>query len=234
MDWVLGHLDDIWAYTVQHAWLAGVPLVLGLVLAIPLGWLSRQYRWLYTPLVVGTGLLYTIPSLALFVLMPLFLGTRILDTVNVVVAMTIYTVALLTRTVADALAAVDESVSASATAMGFGALRRLLTVELPLAVPVIAAGMRVAAVSNVSIVSVAALIGIPQLGSLFTDGFQRNFLDPVVAGLVACVLLALLFDLVIVLVARALTPWLRTGGSDRPVDEPSDADADARSSELPV
>ena len=117
--------------------------------------------WLYTPLVVGTGLLYTIPSLALFVLMPLFLGTRILDTVNVVVAMTIYTVALLTRTVADALAAVDESVSSSATAMGFGALRRLLTVELPLAVPVIAAGMRVAAVSNVSIVSVAALIGSP-------------------------------------------------------------------------
>ncbi|QIK67824.1 ABC transporter permease [Nocardioides sp. HDW12B] len=221
MTWVLDHLDDIGSYTFDHAWLAGLPLVIGLLLSIPLGWAARRVSWLYTPLVVGTGLLYTIPSLALFVLMPLFLGTRILDTVNVVVAMTIYTLALLTRTVADALAAVDESVSASATAMGFGALRRLLTVELPLAVPVIAAGMRVAAVSNVSIVSVAALIGIPQLGSLFTDGFQRNFLDPVVAGLVACVLLALLFDLVIVLISRALTPWLRTGGSDRPVDEPA-------------
>jgi osmoprotectant transport system permease protein len=208
----MDHLDDIASYAVQHAWLAGVPLVLGLLLSVPLGWAARRWGWMYTPVVVGTGLLYTIPSLALFVLMPLFLGTRILDTVNVVVAMTIYTLALLTRTVADALASVPDDVTASATAMGMGPLRRLLTVELPLAVPVIAAGLRVAAVSNVSIVSVAALIGVPQLGSLFTDGFQRDFLDPVVAGVVACVLLALLFDLVIVVVARLLTPWQRSDG----------------------
>jgi len=211
MDWTLSHLDDIGSYTVQHAWLAGLPLLLGLLLAIPLGWLSRQYRWLYTPVVVGTGLLYTIPSLALFILMPLVLGTQILDQVNVVVAMTIYTVALLVRTVADGLGAVPQSVIASATAMGLRPVRRLLTVELPLAVPVIAAGLRVAAVSNVSIVSVAALIGVPQLGALFTDGFRRDFLDPIVAGLVACVLLALAFDVVIVGVTRLLTPWLRTG-----------------------
>ncbi len=88
-----------------------------------------------------------------------------------------------------------------------------LTVELPLAVPVIAAGMRVAAVSNVSIVSVAALIGVPQLGSLFTDGFYRDFLDPIAAGLLASVLLALLFDLVIIAAAWALTPWARSGGA---------------------
>ncbi len=213
MEWVLGHLDDIAAYTVDHAWLAGLPLLVGSILAVPLGWLSRQYRWLYTPLVAGTGLLYTIPSLALFILMPLFLGTRILDAVNVLVAMTIYTLALMVRTVADALRAVPDSVIASATAMGLRPVRRLFTVELPLAVPVIAAGMRVAAVSNVSIVSVAALIGVPQLGSLFTDGFQRDFLDPILAGLVACVLLALAFDLVIVLVTRLLTPWQRGGAA---------------------
>jgi osmoprotectant transport system permease protein len=211
MDWVLGHLDDIGSYTVQHAWLAGVPLVLGLVIAVPLGWLARRYSWLYSPVVVGTGLLYTIPSLALFILMPLILGTGILDPVNVVVAMTIYTVALLVRTVADALGAVDDSVIASATAMGLRPVRRLFTVELPLAVPVIAAGLRVAAVSNVSIVSVAALIGVPQLGSLFTDGFYRDFLDPIVAGLLACVLLALVFDLAIVALTRWLTPWQRGG-----------------------
>jgi osmoprotectant transport system permease protein len=163
--------------------------------------------------VAGTGLLYTIPSLALFILMPLFLGTRILDPVNVVVAMTIYTIALLTRTVADGLGSVPDSVTASATAMGFGSLRRLFTIELPLAVPVIAAGLRVAVVSNVSIVSVAALIGVPQLGSLFTDGFYRDFIDPIVAGLVASVLLALALDLVVVLVARWLTPWRRAGAS---------------------
>ena len=213
MDWILGHLDDIWYLTRQHAWLSAVPTVIGLLLSIPLGWLARRYRFLYTPVVVGTGLLYTIPSLALFILMPLFLGTRILDPVNVVIAMTIYTIALLTRTVADGLGSVSESVTASATAMGFGSLRRLFTVELPLAVPVIAAGLRVAAVSNVSIVSVAALIGVPQLGSLFTDGFYRDFIDPIVAGLVACVVLALLFDLVIVMTARWLTPWQRAGAS---------------------
>ena len=215
MDWILGHLDDIGRYALQHAWLAGLPLVLGLLLAVPLGWLAQRRRWLYTPIVVGTGLLYTIPSLALFILMPLVLGTRILDAENVVVAMTIYTVALLTRTVADALGAVPDDVVAAATAMGLGAVCRLLTVELPMAVPVVAAGLRVAAVSNVSIVSVAALIGVPQLGSLFTDGFQRDFLDPVVAGLVASALLALLFDLAVVLVARWLTPWQRTASSER-------------------
>ncbi len=213
MTWILDHLDDIGYYTLQHAWLAALPLLLGLLLATPLGWAARRYRGLYTPVVAGTGLLYTIPSLALFILMPLILGTQILDPVNVVVAMTIYTVALLTRTVADGLGAVPDSVIASATAMGLGPVRRLFTVELPLAVPVIAAGLRVAAVSNVSIVSVAALIGVPQLGSLFTDGFYRDFLDPIVAGLVACVVLALLFDLVIVVLARLLTPWLRTGGA---------------------
>ena len=213
MDWILGHLDDIWYLTRQHAWLSAVPTVIGLLLSIPLGWLARRYCFLYTPVVVGTGLLYTIPSLALFILMPLFLGTRILDPVNVVIAMTIYTIALLTRTVADGLGSVSDSVTASATAMGFGSLRRLFTVELPLAVPVIAAGLRVAAVSNVSIVSVAALIGVPQLGSLFTDGFYRDFIDPIVAGLVACVVLALVFDLVIVVTARWLTPWQRAGAS---------------------
>jgi osmoprotectant transport system permease protein len=213
MDWILGHLDDIWYLTRQHAWLSAVSTVLGLVLAIPLGWLARRHRFLYSPIVVGTGLLYTIPSLALFIIMPLILGTRILDPVNVVVAMTIFTVALLTRTVADGLGAVSDSVIASATAMGLGPVRRLFSVDLPLAVPVIAAGLRVAAVSNVSIVSVAALIGVPQLGSLFTDGFYRDFLDPIVAGLIACVLLALLFDLVIVLAARWLTPWQRAGAS---------------------
>lgn len=96
--------------------------------------------------------------------------------------------------------------------MGYRGFRRLFGVELPLAVPVIAAGLRVAAVSNVSIVSVAALIGVPQLGSLFTDGFNRDFLDPIVVGIVACVGLALLLDLAVVAGARVLTPWQRAGG----------------------
>ena len=213
MKWFLGHLDQVWQLMLNHAVLALVPLVVGLLLAIPLGWLAKRYRVLYSPLIAGTGLLYTIPSLALFILMPLVLGTGILDPINVVVALTIYTIALLVRTVADGLGSVPNEVVQAATAMGIGRGRRFWSVELPLAVPVIAAGLRVAAVSNVSIVSVAALLGIPQLGSLFTDGFARNFLDPIAVGILACMVLALVMDLAILLLSRALTPWLRTGAT---------------------
>jgi len=209
MTWFTEHFSDVLTLTGKHIYLAGVPLVLGLIIAIPLGWLARRHKALYPPLIIGTGLLYTIPSLALFILMPVLIGTRILDPINVVVAMTIYTVALLVRTVADGLGAVPESVNQSATAMGFNRVRRLFMVELPLAVPVISAGMRVAAVSNVSIVSVAAIIGVPQLGSLFTDGFRRDFTDPIVVGILACILLAVTFDLVIIGLTRLITPWQR-------------------------
>ena len=213
MKWFLGHLDQVWQLMLNHAVLALIPLIVGLLLAIPLGWLAKRYRVLYSPLIAGTGLLYTIPSLALFILMPLVLGTGILDPINVVVALTIYTIALLVRTVADGLGSVPDEVVQAATAMGIGRGRRFWSVELPLAVPVIAAGLRVAAVSNVSIVSVAALLGIPQLGSLFTDGFARNFLDPIAVGILACMVLALAMDLAILLLSRAATPWLRTGAS---------------------
>lgn len=209
MTWLDSHWDDVLELTGQHVYLAAVPLLLGLLVALPLGWAAQRLPGLRTPLVVGTGLLYTVPSIALFILMPGILGTGFLDPVNVVVSMTIYTVALLTRTVADALGSVPESVRLSATAMGVRPVRRLFTVELPLAVPVIAAGLRVAAVSNVSIVSVAALIGVPQLGQLFTDGFSRDFMDPLVVGVVGCVVLALALDVVIVAVAWLATPWQR-------------------------
>ena len=209
MTWFLSHLPRIGSLLFNHAVLALIPLVLGLVLAIPLGWLARRYRILYTPLIAGTGLLYTIPSLALFILMPLILGTGILAPLNVVIALTVYTIALLVRTVADGLGSVPDEVIQAATAMGIGPVRRFFGFELPLAVPVIAAGLRVAAVSNVSIVSVAALLGIPQLGSLFTDGFARDFLDPIVVGILACMVLALALDLAILAISRGLTPWLK-------------------------
>lgn len=213
MTWFLDHLGEVLDRTAQHIYLAGLPLVLGLLIALPLGWLARRHRALYAPLTAGFGLLYTIPSLALFILLPAILGTRILDPANVVVAMTLYTLALLVRTVADGLGAVPDHVRQAATAMGYTRLRRFFAVELPLAVPVISAGMRVAAVSNVSIVSVAAIIGIPQLGLLFTDGFSRNFYDPLVVGVAACIVLALVFDIVIILATRLLTPWIRATGT---------------------
>ncbi|MDP9117699.1 MAG: ABC transporter permease [Actinomycetota bacterium] len=197
----------------SHAWLSALPVLIGFAVALPLGWLASRYRWAYAPMVSLTGLLYTIPSLALFVAMPSLLGTKILDPVNVVAALSIYTVALLVRVVADGLAAVPEEVAQAATAMGHTRMQRLLRVELPIAVPVIAAGLRVATVSNVSLVAIAATIGVPELGQLFTTGIQLSvgnpYYPPIALGIVLCVALALVFDLVIIFVNRALTPWRR-------------------------
>jgi osmoprotectant transport system permease protein len=213
MTWFLDHVPEVLRLAWAHAYLAGIPLVVGLLLALPLGWLARRYTWLYAPFTAGFGLLYTIPSLALFVILPLFSGYGILSPVNVVIALSIYTVALLVRTVADGLGAVPDHVQQAATAMGYTRGRRFFAIELPLAVPVIAAGLRVAAVSNVSIVSVGTIIGVQQLGMLFSDGFNRDFYDPLIVGIIGCVVLALLFDGVIIVLARLLTPWIRATGS---------------------
>ncbi len=221
MTWVWEHLGEIGSYAVSHALLAGVPLLVGLALALPIGWLARRVPWLTGVVVGGSGLLYTIPSLALFILMPLVLGTRILDDANVYVAMTIYTLALLVRSVVDALGSVPESTALAATAMGYRRLGRALAVDLPLAVPVLASGLRVAAVSNVSIVSVASLIGYPQLGYYLTDGYQRSFPLEIAVGIVACVLLALLFDLAIRAGAWALTPWARPSAGSPTAGSPT-------------
>lgn len=209
MSWLQQNWTSVFPLAGAHVLLAGIPLVVGLLLAIPLGWAARSWGRAYPVIVTTSGLLYTIPSLALFILMPLILGTRILDPVNVVAAMTVYTVALLVRTVADGIGAVPDHVQQSATAMGYGRFRRFLTIELPLAVPVIVAGLRVAAVSNVSIVSVASLVGVSQLGDLLIDGYRRNIPAELWLGIGATLLLALVFDVVITAAGRAFTPWTR-------------------------
>ena len=211
MTWVFDHLGDIGSLAVAHALVAGIPLVVGLIVALPLGWVAQRDPRLAPLVVGGSGLLYTIPSLALFILMPLVLGTKILDALNVYVAMTIYTVALLVRTVADGLSSVPDSTRQAATAMGYRGAGRAFAVDLPLAVPVIASGLRVAAVSNVSIVIVASLIGYPQLGYYLTDGYERAFPLEIGVGIVGCLVLALIFDTVIRTGAWALTPWQRAG-----------------------
>jgi osmoprotectant transport system permease protein len=207
--WLADNWNTVLTLTWRSLYLAGIPLVLGFVVSIPLGWMASRWSRTYPAIITTTGLLYTIPSLAMFVMMPVLLGTKILDPVNVIVAMTIYTVALLARTVADGLNAVPDDIAQAATAMGYKGVRRLFGVELPLAAPVVAAGLRVAAVSNVSIVSVATLIGVSQLGDLLVDGYNRVSWGELLSGIIACVLLALAFDAVIVLGTRAVTPWLR-------------------------
>ncbi|MBB2894027.1 ABC transporter permease [Flexivirga oryzae] len=213
LSFIQDHWSDILSRGIQHAWLAGLPLLIGLLISLPLGWLARRAAWLRVILVGGSSLLYTIPSLALFVLIPLVAKTKIIDPTNVIIAMTIYTIALLVRTVADALGAVSEETTQAAIAMGYTPIRRFFGVELPLAVPVISAGLRVAAVSNVAIVSVSALLGIRQLGFYLTDGYQINYWAEVWTGIAACLVLALIFDVAIQLVTRVLTPWQREVGA---------------------
>jgi osmoprotectant transport system permease protein len=209
IDYLRDHSGEVTDRFLTHAWLAVLPLAIGLVLAIPLGWAASRQRWLYPGLINLAGLLYTLPSVALFVIMPSIIGTKILSPVNVVVALTIYTVALLVRVIADALIAVPEDVRLAAVAMGFKGTGRFLRVDLPIAVPVIVAGLRVAAASNVGLVSVGALIGVSQLGSLFTDGFTRDIGYVVLLGIILCVVLAVILDAVIVLAGRSLTAWQR-------------------------
>lgn len=206
-DWLLRESGNIANLFWWHVGLSVMPVIAALLLSLPLGWLAHR-SGLFKSIVLGAaGLLYTIPSLALFVLMPLVLHTKILDPLNVIVALTIYSLALLVRTVSDGLDAVPADTLQAATAVGYRPLERFFLVELPIAVPVIAAGLRVALVSNVSIVSVAALVGTPQLGLLFTQGLQLRFVTPLIAGIVLCLLLAVVLDGAVILLSRWLTPW---------------------------
>ena len=213
MGWVAGNLPLIWSLTLEHLLFAIPPVVIGLVLAVPLGWLANRTRVGRTVTINVAGLLYTVPSLALFVLLPPLLGTRILDSANVYVALTVYTVALLVRTVADALSAVPQLVVNSATAMGYTPFRRFAAVELPLSVPVVVAGLRVAAVSSISLVTVGAVIGFGGLGKMFTDGFQRDIPAEILTGIVMVLVLALIVDGLLLLLGRVLTPWDRLAAS---------------------
>lgn len=204
--------DDVREALLQHLYLALVPVVLAFVLSLPLGWAVASFGWVRHPVLTLSSIVYTIPSLALLLLLPGILHTSILDQDNVIVALTLYSLALLVRSTADGLAAVDSGVVASATAMGYRPLRRWFAVDLPLSLPVVLAGLRVATVTNVSMVSIAALIGIGGLGQLFTRGFQLGFYaPPIVIGLVLSVAIALVLDLLIVLAQRLLTPWSRIG-----------------------
>ena len=209
--------SQVLSYLWDHVYLSLIPVVIGLALSLPLGYLAQRYRWAYPPIISVTGLLYTIPSIALFVLIPPLFGLSALNPLQVPIALTVYSVALLTRVVADGLASVSQETRLSATAMGYGRVRRLFGVELPIAVPVIAAGLRVAAVCTVSLVAVAGTVGMNSLGRLFDAGKQLSTPDPyyppIVLGIVLCVLLALVFDGAILMGLRLLTPWRRAAHS---------------------
>ncbi|BFV56181.1 ABC transporter permease [Kitasatospora sp. CMC57] len=182
-----------------------LPVLIGLLLALPLGLVCARFPRLYQPLAVVFNTLYALPALAVFMLLVPYTGLGELATV--MIPLTFYALALLLPTVVEGIRSTPEAVRQAAVALGYGPWRRLTAVELHSAVPYLVAGLRVAAVSSISMAAVGALIGRGGLGYLFINGFQRTFTTPILAGIVLIVALALLVDLVLVLARRMLAPW---------------------------
>ena len=215
MHYLINHLPTAWALTVIHLRLSLVPVLAGLAIALPWGVLAWRTTALRRLTTVAASAVFTIPSLALFVVLPLLIPTRILDEANVIVALTLYTTALLVRGVFEALDAVPLQVRDAASAVGYPPITRLLKVELPLSIPVLVAGLRVVVVTNISMVSVGAVIGIGGLGTWFTEGYQANKSDQIVAGILAIFVLAIIIDVVLMFAGRIATPWVRVSRPGR-------------------
>jgi osmoprotectant transport system permease protein len=196
--WIPSNWSLIWQLTRANAFLGVVSPLIGLVISVPLGIVCARWRWFYPPTLTVVNVIYAIPSLALFIaLIPAY-------------GLTAYSLCIILPNVVAGLRAVPAPVRQAATAMGYGPLRRLITIELPLAVPVIIAGLRVAVVSSISLATVGQLIGVSSLGYLFIDGLQRSFPTEIYVGLFLIIVLALLCDLILVGLGRALTPWAPT------------------------
>lgn len=206
-DYVRRHTDDIGRALVQHVELTVVAVAIGLVASIPFALVARRYRRAHTSIFAVLGVLYTIPSVALFSMLGPFTGFTTVRTAEI--ALVCYTLLIFVRNIVVGLDGVPEEVREAARGMGYRPWQLLTRVELPLALPSILAGVRVATVSTVGLVTVAALIGQGGLGQLIQDGLQRKFSTPLMVGAVLSVALALAADLLLLLVQRLATPWRR-------------------------
>lgn len=204
--WIAGHGSLIAGLVAQHVELTALAMALGAVMSFPLGLVALRWPRTYSPILGVTGVLFTIPSLALFILLIPLSG---LSTATALAGLTIYTLLILVRNFVEGVRAVPAQVREAAEAMGYTALRRLVRVELPLAIPVIMAGVRIATVTTISLVAVTALIGQGGLGQLFLTGFTLQFTTPLIVGVVLSILLAVTADLALVGAQRLSTPWLR-------------------------
>jgi osmoprotectant transport system permease protein len=206
-DWVTRHLDVISAALVQHIELTVIAVGLGVVIAVPLGLLAWRKRLFRGPIFSVTGILFTIPSLALFSFLIPFTGLTIL---TAEIGLVSYTLLILIRNIVIGLDSVPGDVREAAVAMGYRPMRQLTQVDFPLAVPAIMAGIRIATVTTIGLVTVTALIGEGGLGSLILDGLIRDFKTPLVIGTLLSVALAIIADVSLAGVQRLVTPWARS------------------------
>ena len=209
MNWLINNLGQVGSYFLIHTLLSLGAIVAAAVLSVPLARLAVATRRFGGLLLGAFSLLYAVPSLPMLVVIPVILGVPVRSPLNMVIVLTLYGISVLVTQVAEAFRSLPEDVVEAANALGVDPWRRFWQVELPLAVPVLIAGLRVVTASTVSLVTVGALVGVQSLGTLFTDGFQRQLVESLLIGLGATLLLALIFDLLVVLFGRALTPWLR-------------------------
>lgn len=199
----------------QHSWLglvglhlreALLPVLAGLLISLPLAQLCVRFRWLYPPVLWVTTVLYAVPSLAFFVLLIDYTGQTEL---TVMIPLTVYSLVVLVPAIVDGVRSVPQETLAAATAMGFGPVRRYVQVQLPIAVPAIVAGLRVATVSSISLVSVGALIGNQgALGNMINDANIYNRPELALNAVLSMAVLAILADALLVAVRVLLTPWM--------------------------
>jgi osmoprotectant transport system permease protein len=206
-DWVSRHTDSIVAAARQHLELTAIALGVGLVISFPLALVARRWRWAHTPILSATGVLYTIPSLALFAMLVPWTG---LSRTTSEIGLVGYTLLILIRNIVAGLDGIPDEVREAAVGMGFTRRRQLLRIELPLAMPSIIAGVRIATVTTIGLVTVTALIGQGGLGQLILEGLTRDFRTPLVVGSVLSVALAAVADLGLTGLERLVTPWART------------------------
>jgi len=204
--WIFAHGHEMWTYTVQHLVLTIVPVVAGLAISLPIGILAQRHRRLYNPVIWAAGLLYATPSLALFLLLIPLTG---LNLALVEIALTAYTLRILIRKIVTGVDAVPAEVVDAATGMGLTRRQILWRVQVPLAMPAIMAGVRVATVSTIGLVTVGAVIGRGGLGQFITDGLQILFTTEILLGAVLSVLLAVLAEAGLLALQRFITPWTR-------------------------
>ncbi len=205
-DWVSRNRDDIFGALREHAELTAIAVVVGFAIAFPLAIVARRWRLARSVILGGTGLLYTIPSLALFAVLVPVTG---LSRTTAEIGLIGYTLLILVRNILVGLDGVPADAADAARGMGFTTARQLVRIELPLATPTIFAGIRIATVTTIGLVTVTALIGQGGLGRLIQQGFTQDFRTPLVLGIMLSILLAVAADLGWLMVERALTPWTR-------------------------
>ena len=210
LGWVVDHVDQLARRTGEHVVVTAIAVVVGFVISFLLALLVRRFPWLYAPIIGVTGIMYAIPSIALFVLLIPITGLSLL---TAEIALVSYTLVILVRNMVTGLRGVPAEVIEAATAMGYSSRQRLWRVELPIAVPVILAGVRIATVTTIGLVTIATLIGMGGLGYLIVNiGIQRRFPTATLSGIVLVVILSALIDVALLSLQRRLTPWAEAKG----------------------